>query len=151
MFSDEEAAGLETTAAYASFFIEHGVILYAITGPRPTGCQFVGLGTAVAGNAYIEVAQATGGTSASICNPNLAEAIADILVGAAGAASRSPLAQTPVSGSIAVAIDRTAVTRSREDGFDYEAASNTVLLFGSRPVEGTPVAVSYAYFNRPGG
>jgi hypothetical protein len=51
-----------------------------------------------------------------------------------------------VSGSLWVRVDEQDVARSRDDGFDYEATSNTVLLFGSRPVEGTPVEVSYGFF-----
>jgi hypothetical protein len=38
------------------------------------------------------------------------------------------------------------IDRSRANGFDYEAASNTILFFGNRPAEGTPVDTSYAYF-----
>ncbi len=147
IISDEEASDLRTIPEYVDFFTSEGAIVYAIVGPRPVGCVFVGLGAAQLGEHYIEVAQATGGSSASICNPNLAETIADILVGAAGAASRSPLERTPISSSLHVDVEGAPVDRSRTDGFDYEATSNTVLFFGSRPPEGTPVEISYQFFN----
>ena len=147
VLSDEDTSLLQPLDRYIDELLADEVIVYAIVGPRPVGCEFVGLGAVEVGERYIEVAQSTGGSSASICNPNLAEAITDILVGAAGAASRSPLSSTPVSGSLVLDVEGERPARSRENGFDYEAASNTVLFFGAaRPAEGTPVDISYAYF-----
>jgi len=88
---------------------------------------------------------ATGGTSGSICNPNLSETIQEVLLGALGAASRSPLVRQPVSSTLAV---RTGVDvgRSRSNGFDYDPSANTVLFFGSVPAQGTPFQVAYQFF-----
>jgi hypothetical protein len=146
VLSDEESANLGPTSSYAAFFLEQGGVLSGIVGPLPNGCQLVGLGSAVAGRSYIDVATATGGTSGSICNPNLSETITDILLGAAGAASRSPLERLPVSSTLLIEADDQRFPRSRDDGFDYERGANTILFFGAQPGGGTPVQVGYAYF-----
>ena len=146
VLSDEESENLAPVSAYTQFFIDQGALLSGIVGPLPNGCRLVGLGSAVAGRSYIEVATGTGGTSGSICNPNLSETITDILVGAAGAASRSPLTQLPVSSTLILEVDGQRPTRSRSNGFDYERGANTLLFFGAQPVVGAPVDVGYAFF-----
>ncbi len=151
VLSDEESENLSTVSSYAEFFLEAKGVLSGIVGPLPNGCQLVGLGSAVAGRSYIDVATATGGTSGSICNPNLSETITDILLGAAGAASRSSLERIPVSSTLLIEADGERYNRSRVDGFDYERGANTILFFGAQPGGGTPVDIGYAYFAPIGG
>ncbi len=145
VLSDEENAGLMTTAQYSAEFVKENAVLFAIVGPKPLGCQRVGLGRARAGKAYIDVATVTGGSSGSICNPNLTEVVEEVLFGALGSASQSPLANRPISGSLAV---RTTlnVPRGRQNGFDYDPAGNTVLFFGSVPSAGATFDAAYSYF-----
>ena len=138
----QEAAGIVSFDG-SQFHVERHVGLIGDTFTKPAVIDRL-KGTRAIGHTRYAT---TGGSSASICNPNLAEAITDILVGAAGAASRSPLLRTPVSGSLVVDVEGERPGRSRENGFDYEAASNTVLFFGAaRPPEGTPVDIAYAFF-----
>ncbi|MFH1810153.1 MAG: MopE-related protein [Pseudomonadota bacterium] len=151
--SDEDSINLRSVASYAEDYRAQGAQVYGIVGPRPWGCQRVGLGVARPGNAYIEVAEGTGGATGSICNPNLAETITAILIGAAGAASRSPLLRQPVSNSLAVKVQRTGVfvpsARSRDEGFDYEPGANGILFFGDQqtlPPAGSLFEVAYQYF-----
>ncbi|HEY1097312.1 MAG TPA: hypothetical protein VGF99_00230, partial [Myxococcota bacterium] len=69
-----------------------------------------------------------------------------ILLGAAGAASRSPLDRLPVSSTLLIEAGAVRYPRSRTEGFDYERGANTILFFGAQPGEGTPVDIGYAYF-----
>ncbi|MBL8957162.1 MAG: hypothetical protein JNK82_40690, partial [Myxococcaceae bacterium] len=145
ILSDEENAGLMSVSDYAREYNLEKAIIFSIVGPKPIGCARVGLGRANAGSQYIDAAVATGGSSGSICNPNLLEIVEEVVVGSLGAASRSPLADRPVSSSLAV---RTGmpVPRSRILGFDYDPGGNTVLFFGSVPPEGTRFDAAYSYF-----
>jgi len=143
--SDEESVNLKSVKDYALDYQAEKALAFAIVGPRPIGCTRVGLGSANAGTSYIDVATATGGSSGSICNPNLLEVVEEVVIGALGTASQSSLAQRPISGSLAVKIAQ-PVNRSRTMGFDYDPAGNTVLFFGVVPPEGAPFDVVYSYF-----
>jgi MYXO-CTERM domain-containing protein len=144
-FSDEEATNLRSLSDYITAFNTEKAVCYAIVGPRPTGCQRVGLGRANAGLAYLDVAAATGGTSGSICNPNLSEIISEVVLGASGAATRSPLAFQPVSASLSVRV-ASDLPRARSSGFDYDPAANSVLYFGQAAQQGTSSKVVYYAF-----
>jgi hypothetical protein len=143
--TDEENAGLQSVAGYASDFVAEGAVIFGIVGPRPTGCTRVGLGRAVAGTEYIDVAARTGGSTGSICNPNITEVVEEILFGAIGASSRSPLDKRPISGSLSIETD-VKVPRARSNGFDYDPGTNTVLFFGAVPQAGTKFKAAFGYF-----
>jgi hypothetical protein len=148
VLSDEENTLLEpkTVGTYGQDFLDAKAVAFGIVGPRPYGCTRVGLGDAHAGTQYIDVATRTGGSTGSICNPKLAEVIEEILVGSIGASNNSPLTRKPISGSLAVETDK-KVARSRQTGFDYDAASNAVLFFGSVPPVGSEFRVAMGFFN----
>ncbi len=143
--SDEENAGLRPLAGYAQEYVREEAVAFAIVGPRPLGCQRVGRGSAVAGTEYIDLATLTGGSSGSICNPNLTEVIEEVLFGALGASSGSELMRRPVSGSLAVRTTMQLV-RARSSGFDYDPRGNTILFFGALPATGSMFDAAYAYF-----
>ena len=143
--SDEENSGLKPVADYAVDFLAENAITFGIVGPRPSGCTRVGLGSAVAGTQYIDLSTATGGSTGSICNPNITEVVDEILFGAIGASSRARLPSRPISGSLA-AETTMPIKRARVDGFDYDPANNTLLFFGTSPPAGTDVKVAYATF-----
>src|SRR6185436_21175786 len=97
-----ENTGLMSVRQYVDAFVAEKAVIFSIVGPKPIGCARVGLGRANAGTQYIDAAVATGGSSGSICNPNLLEIVEEVVVGSLGAASRSPLEQRPISNSLAV-------------------------------------------------
>jgi hypothetical protein len=133
--------------SYITDFRMESAVAFAIVGPKPTGCIRVGRGEASPGDQYIDLANATGGSSGSICNPNLTEVIEEVVIGALGASSRSALEKRPISGSLA-ARTTMVLERNRQNGFDYEAAANSVLFFGpSAPAVGAPYDVAYQFFN----
>ncbi len=143
--TDEENTGLKPVADYAADYLAEKAVTFGIVGPRPTGCTRVGLGSAVAGTQYIDLSTATGGSTGSICNPNITEVVEEILFGAIGASSRATLTSRPVSGSLS-AKTNDLLLRARVNGFDYDPANNTLLFFGVSPPAGTDVTASYATF-----
>jgi MYXO-CTERM domain-containing protein len=146
--SDEDNKAIRTSASYLTSFKMNNAVTFAIVGPRPSGCLRVGQGQAEAGSQYIDLSTQTGGSSGSICNPNLTEVIEEVLVGALGASSRSPLTRRPISGSLSVRVGTNVVPRNRISGFEYEPTSNNILFFGSTspPIGGT-FDVAFAFFS----
>ncbi|MGM0558533.1 MAG: hypothetical protein ACQEVA_19260 [Myxococcota bacterium] len=105
------------------------------------------------GEAYRRVAQATGGSFASLDAQDITETIEDIIFAATGLASNYVLPETPISSSLRVFINGNWVPRSRENGFDYFAQTNSIAFFGSfRPEPASVggradnIAVSYESF-----
>ncbi len=104
------------------------------------------------GRGYEEIINDIGGTTGSICQNDLTATMTLIIQDIVGSASPVILAHTPISVSLAVAKeDKTttpstfvALPRSRVQGFDYRASSNTIVFlqqdFSNPPYE---VVVSY--------
>ncbi len=100
---------------------------------RTTMFSIVGTGSGCAqhGRAYEEVALATGGSHYSLCADDIEETITDIIVSATGQAASHVLADVPVSSSMSVFKDGQWVPRSRNNGFDYFANTNSIAFFGT--------------------
>jgi hypothetical protein len=91
--------------------------------------------------AYREVAQYTGGSFASVCSDDLSETIEDIIFKTTGYVGLT-LPHTPISSSLRVYIDGEWVPRSRSNGFDYFASTDSIAFFGSyrpEPAQGNLV------------
>ena len=142
----------------------------ATTSKTNGGCASSLGYTAEAGQAYIAVGQGTGGGWGSICASDLFPAIESICI--AGLSKASPYklegfisghSVQPISSTIKVATQNcnnlfeypncqsgthvNVVPRSRDNGFDYDATNNALLLYGNaRPVNGGTIAVSYRYW-----
>ncbi|MBL8941008.1 MAG: hypothetical protein JNM69_41075, partial [Archangium sp.] len=133
--------------SYITDYRMENAVAFSIVGPKPTGCIRVGRGEAQPGDQYIDLANATGGSSGSICNPNLTEVIEEVVIGALGASSRTPMERRPISGSL-TARTTMPLERNRTNGFDYEPAGNSLLFFGqAAPMVGTPYDAAYQFFN----
>ncbi|MBI4819458.1 MAG: hypothetical protein HY791_24515 [Deltaproteobacteria bacterium] len=146
-YSDEDSTNLSDVDQYAARLSSEGALAFAIVGPRPRGCLAVGRGAARVGESYIRVAERLGGTTASVCSEDLSGPIDEILIAAAGAASGNRLSEEPVSGSLEVAFPEGLLPRSRARGFEYEASSSSILLFGAAiPARGTAFRVTYQKF-----
>jgi len=131
-------------------FLSFGATAFAIAGDQPSGCTSERPGGGVAeeaGNGYIQVAYATGGTFASICSADLSEPIDAIIRAAFGAASTYTLDPPPITHTIRVVVDGTLLERSSSDGFDYDAAARTLVFYGAaRPTPDSEIFVSYQFF-----
>ncbi len=158
--SDEEAesikdnplntqAGQNLLNDYKIFFSANTIAFAIVDSPGFSG------GCTAEGEAYKQVALATGGSFASLCDADISETIQDIIFAATGLASNYRVAQVPISSTLRVFKNGEWVPRSRENGFDYFAQSNAIAFFGSyRPEPADPtmgrygddIAVSYQTF-----
>lgn len=145
--SDEDNHGTSSVADLVAQYKAESAVAFSIVGPRPLGCTKVGYAQALPGAQYITLANQTGGSSGSICNENVSEVIEEIVIGALGVSSRTPLMRRPISASIAVRSGTSLIKRSRSNGFDYEPSNNSVLFFGAAaPRIGGDYDSAYAYF-----
>lgn len=108
----------------------------AVVGDAPSGCDG-GTGEAQAGTRYIAVAEATGGSVASICALDfsaVAEALGTLAV---NWPTRFALQAAPVEGSVTVAIDGERVTAFTVD------KEGPALVFDSAPAPEAVIEVRY--------
>lgn len=114
---------------------------HAIVGPPPTGCSTA----SQVGQGYVEIANATGGQVASICQADLGSTLQIIIEDIVASSSPVVLQHHPISVSVAVAKDGVTLTRSRLDGFDYRASANTIVFVNQAfdPLHESEVVVSY--------
>lgn len=89
------------------------------------------------GGAYLDIDAATDQDVQSAMN-RLVDAIA-------GASSQFKLMRTPITHTIKVTVRNQVVPRSRQNGFDYDTASRSIVFYGSqyRPQLGDSVYISY--------
>jgi hypothetical protein len=99
---------------------------------------------------YQEIAKATGGQIADICQPDLGTTLQLIIDSITGAASPAVLQYVPISASLAVAIGQTQLPRSRTKGFDYDAASNSLVFHGVSLQKGDRAVASYRRWIKQG-
>lgn len=114
---------------------------HAIVGPPPSGCSTA----SQVGQGYVEIANATGGQVASICQSDLGSTLQIIIEDIVASSSPVVLHHYPISVSVAVAKDGVPLNRSRQDGFDYRSSANTVVFVNQQfdPLQESEVVVSY--------
>jgi hypothetical protein len=91
----------------------------------------------------MEISQALGGIVADVCQSNLGQSLQLMIDSITGAASPAVLEYVPISASLAVAVGQTVLKRSRVKGFDYSAASNSLIFIDTPIKKGTQVIASY--------
>ncbi|MBL0262533.1 MAG: Ig-like domain-containing protein [Leptospiraceae bacterium] len=117
---------------------------------KPGKCT--GAGSTAADNAnntdtkYFNLALATGGSSSTICSDNYTAILDNIATQAAGSASIYVLTKTPISSTIVVKKNGTAVTQDATNGWAYNSATKTIVFSGTAyPTAGDAVTVEYQY------
>lgn len=147
----------------------NGLTTFAIHGiqPNSTGANYCDFssgsgdcsGASQHGRAYVDVANATGGGSGSICG-DMGQVVQDIIRAGAGIASQIELTQPPISSTIRVVMadesgsfaGQPDIPRSRQDGFDYafeldvmnNVVRHKIVFFGAaRPPPERELMVSY--------
>lgn len=90
-----------------------------------------------AGGAYVDINNAM--------DVDIQAAMSRLVDAIAGAASQFKLTRTPITSTIKVTVRGQVVPRSRQNGFDYDTASRTIVFYGStyRPMVGDQVFISY--------
>ena len=92
---------------------------------------------------YIDLVKATGGQWADICQKDLGASLQTMIDAIIGASSPAKLQYVPISASIAVAVDRTDIPRSRIKGYYYYGASNTLVFLNTPFKKGDLAVASY--------
>lgn len=100
------------------------------------------------GGAYIPLRQITAATPAATrmaFEADVDAAMTRIVDAIAGAASQFRLNRSPITSTIKVRVRGMDVPRNRAEGFDYDAASRSIIFFGARyrPMRGDEVVISY--------
>ncbi len=92
---------------------------------------------------YLDLVKATGGQWGDICQKNLGATLQTMIDAIIGAASPAKLQYVPISTSIAVAIDKTSIPRSRIKGYYYYGAANTLVFLNTPFAKGALTVASY--------
>jgi len=116
---------------------EGAAIMHVIGGVCKNSCS------ADIAHGYTEIADALGGITADVCQKNLGASLQLIIDSISGAASPAVLEYVPISASLAVAVGQAVIKRSRTQGFDYSASSNSLIFINTPITKGTQVAASY--------
>jgi len=95
---------------------------------------------------YQEIGRGSGGQVGSLCQSDLWLSLGQMIEDTAGAASPMELTHAPISASLAMRLDATTLSRSRKKGFDFRAASRTLVLVDYDYKKGAKVAAAYRYW-----
>ncbi len=138
-----------------NIFKNNNYKVYTITGLGSNGlpgtCSDTASGTSADNanngyNYYYQLAQTTGGSSASICNSDYSAILDNIVNNAAANSSTYSLAKVPVSTSILVKKNGVIVNQNSSNGWLYNATSNSIVFSGTAwPNPGDSIEVSYTY------
>lgn len=151
--SDEEDQSPESTDEYLKYFRSikgfdkpDQMHIHAIVGPAG-GCDSE-MGEAVAGHPYLELAQATGGVTYSICEQDFAKGLEGIGEVAFSAQMRYFLTKLPAPTSIEVTIDSYPCPPLTLGQFNwiYDAESNSVKLSEGSVCKAEPGSVVEIYY-----
>ncbi|PKN45809.1 MAG: hypothetical protein CVU59_07970 [Deltaproteobacteria bacterium HGW-Deltaproteobacteria-17] len=139
-FSTLRTALLQRQAGEGPGGVAHAIIGY------PESCLGTGGGTAAEpGMGYYELAMATGGLIGSVCAADMGMTMDLILDSIVAEASPLTLMHFPISVSIAASLDSGPLWRSRVNGFDYHASTNSVVFYGQSFTPGTISEVFVSY------
>ena len=114
---------------------------YAIVAPVPWSCPEA----MESGQGYVEIVEATGGFTDTICTTNLDPALERIAADIIRRAEPTVLTHLPIASTLLVAVDGVALPRSRVAGFDYHAADNSLSFVNQDfdPEQHAEVVISY--------
>jgi len=150
--SDEDDHSPRSVDFYQQFFGDlkgstSMLSVSAIVGTEAPSCTGPA-GAALHGPRYIDVAEATGGVVASICEANWGQTLFDVGRNSFGLERKFVLSATPEPSSIAVRVDGTAQTGAV--AWRYEAATNSI-VFGDAdiPLPSAIIEVTYALVCQP--
>jgi len=130
------------------YFRTRGYLTFAMANvfvrqPCPSLENFVTCVSVGNGGAYIPLSTAN--------DAEVSAALSRIVDAVAGAASEFALERAPVSSTLRVRVDATAVPRSRADGFDYDDVARSLVFRGGtfRPRRGQAVRAAYFHWTTP--
>ncbi|HMZ66660.1 MAG TPA: Ig-like domain-containing protein [Leptospiraceae bacterium] len=139
-------------------FVNNGYKVHTITGldssGNPGSCSVSGGPSTSQGNVtwpgYKNLSTATGGVAASVCSTDY-NAIMDTIVNAVAGDSGYILAKNPVSSSITVKVNGSAVAQDSTNGWQYVPATNSIIFSGTAwPATNASIEISYLYSSDQG-
>lgn len=95
---------------------------YAIVAPVPWSCPEA----MESGQGYVEIVEATGGFTDTICTPYLDPALERIAADIIRQSDPTVLGYLPIASTLQVALDGVLLERSRVAGFDYHVEDNSL-------------------------
>ncbi len=146
-------SGKSTFDVNSNVFKTNGYKVYTVSGlDSTTGlsgtCAVAPTSAAYTNNkwsGYYDLAQSTGGSSASICSSDYNSIMDNIVTQAAGSSGYA-LSRTPLSSSLAVKVNGTAVAQDATNGWQYNSSSKTIVFSGTAwPSSGSSITVTYDY------
>ncbi|MCB9644085.1 MAG: hypothetical protein H6728_13500, partial [Myxococcales bacterium] len=133
--SDRTEASPLPVDFYQSFFqnlkvskYREKVLVSAITGLAPSGCQDPTMGNAPHAPRYLELSQALEGKQASICENNWSTLLREL--GALSFEDRQefPLSRIPDPNTIFVRMGGRTIPQSSSNGWSYSASKNAIIF-----------------------
>lgn len=146
-------AGKSTFDVNSNVFKTNGYKVYTVSGLNSTTglsgtCAVAPTSAAYTNNkwsGYYDLAQSTGGSSASICSSDYNSIMDNIVTQAAGSSGYA-LSRTPLSSSISVKVNGASVSQDATNGWQYNAGSKTIIFSGTAwPSSGSSITVTYDY------
>jgi hypothetical protein len=95
---------------------------------------------------YQELVTATGGQSGDVCQKDLSSTLSVIIDNITGSASPRVLKYIPITSSLSVEANGLRLQRSRYQGYDYNAQSNSLTFIKVKVQKGNQVVASYLRF-----
>ncbi len=112
---------------------------FPIIGLHSSSCEVQDYGMR-----YYQVASALGGTVGSVCLAEIGSAYDNIAKTIGDRGTRFPLTSQASGHGIIVSVDGEIVPYSKEDGYFYEASTNSIVFTGTRiPKKGAKVQIAY--------
>lgn len=118
------------------------VQLGAIVGPEQADalCD----DTTLPGRRYTEVSRLTGGLSSSICESDWSQMLYELGLNATGILVTFQLSSNVREGTLEVRVDGEVVPESEQDGYTYDATTDTITFHGIYvPQRGAEILVTY--------
>jgi hypothetical protein len=138
----QQAQIMEGLQPFLALADENQTTVHVIHEPLPYGDLCSGLSY---GYGYYDLANHTGGQVGDVCQEDLRGTINVILDDIVGDASPVTLEYVPISSTITVMRDGVAVPRSRELGWDYRAAANSIIFYGMPVDPANPADITIGY------
>ena len=137
----------------SNIFTQNKYLWYSIIGldskGNPGTCKSLSTSALEPNNSdptYFNLANATEGSSSSICNADYSSILENIATQSAAASSDYKLKEKPISSTIVVKVDRQTITQNAMNGWMYNSSSNTIVLSGTAwPDAGKAIEVTYKY------
>jgi hypothetical protein len=121
--------------------------LSAVVAPSfpDAGCTALyGAGTYERGTKFINLANSTNGSVASICNASFAAGLTSLSQRIAEAITEIPLSRAPDQSTIQVLFNGSVVAQDATNGWTYDSANQKIVFHGTAiPTDNTAISINY--------